>query len=851
MPLPNISPKLLKAYQEEIAKRTSPATAKRKASSLRRFFSWAHQEGHIDENPLTQPSSSIITQPPEKPKPSFFRFSNILRFAGLAGLVVLVFLLAKRAQIPIPWRPAPATEEEIAQQIPQPTPLPQEFDTKAIIAEMREEILKSIGDFSINWASFEDGNLLIGGAEVSEIALSTADTSDGDITINPDGSGIAHFLFEGTSSNFLNAQAPNLIDGSLYYGIVANNATEYDLIKLQSGSKPITRFSVDALGNTYIGQDLNVEGDISTDDTPRLTSEGELTNITGYTQTEGNFSITQTAGGSATIIKKASALSDLMVLTLDERDKPKDPNSIYSTLVLNRYYGSREAMALFVDEGNARFDGQLQFGRFASNPADAIGEGSIIYNTGDDTLYYYTASGWTQISTGGGASVWQRISGILSPLVSTDDLAIGGTDSTASFFVNDSGTITFSSDTNLYRSAADTLATDDSLTIGSDLAVNGGNITSTGNLTLNATSTVIIPDADTFQTNDITNAGTITIDSGGTVQLGTDDDFLPQLDGGDANIGASGTRWDNIYAVAGNFSGTVTANDFSCTDCLDFTEFANNMTLDEATDIALGALTLSISGTGALDFNSTGQVSFAGNVDAENGLDVTGANLTVGSGSEFSVDVSTGNITTAGDLAVNGGDITSTASTFNFVNSGVSILNIGGAASTVSIGASTGTTTVNDELAVSGGDITGVNGAALDLGEANTGDVTVTGDLLPVDDNTYDLGSVSLRWQDMYVVNLNVSSTNIAGTTSETFTIDTDDTGGDLSYIFGTALDERLTWDASSDGDTGLSGTNQFELTDTLGVSKTGRNKCCHSLPCRKPGYRRYTLRFNRFHPDY
>ena len=80
---------------------------------------------------------------------------------------------------------------------------------------------------------------------------------------------------------------------------------------------------------------------------------------------------------------------------------------------------------------------------------------------------------------------------------------------------------------------------------------------------------------------------------------------------------------------------------------IDFAEFANSMTLDEATDIALGALTLSTSGTGALDYNSTGQVSFAGNVDAENGLDVTTANLTVG-GANFSVAQASGNITTAG-----------------------------------------------------------------------------------------------------------------------------------------------------------------------------------------------------------
>ncbi|MBU1173125.1 MAG: hypothetical protein KKD44_26475, partial [Proteobacteria bacterium] len=75
-------------------------------------------------------------------------------------------------------------------------------------------------------------------------------------------------------------------------------------------------------------------------------------------------------------------------------------------------------------------------------------------------------------------------------------------------------------------------------------------------------------------------------------------------------------------------------------DMWDFSEFKDNMTLDANTNIALGSLVLSTSGSGALDFNSTGQVSFAGNVDAENGLDVTG------------------NITSSGDLTVSGGDIT-------------------------------------------------------------------------------------------------------------------------------------------------------------------------------------------------
>ncbi|MCK4588209.1 hypothetical protein KAT60_00140, partial [Candidatus Woesebacteria bacterium] len=565
MPLPNISPELLKAYQEEIAKRTSPATAKRKASSLRRFFSWAHQEGHIDENPLAQPSGSIIAQPPEKPKPSFFRFSNILRFAGLAGLVVLVFLLAKRVQISIPWRLAPATEEEIVQQIPQPTPVPQEFDTKAIIAEIREEVLKSVGDFSIDWASFEDGNLLIGGDEVSEMALSTADTSDGDITINPDGAGIAHFLFEGTSSNFLNAQAPNLIDGSLYYGIVANNATEYDLVKLQSGSKPITRFSVDALGNTYIDGDLNVEEDISTDDTTRLTAEGELENITGYTQTEGNFTISQTAGESATIIKKnTTALSDLLVLTLDERGKPETSNSIYSTLVLNRYDGSREAMALLVDEGNTQFDGQLRLGRFSTNP-DAIGTGSLVYNSTDNKVYAWNGSAWEQVG-----SSTMDFSNITS-----------GTNTSAAMIVGTGASLTYSGTGTINASSLESLTASQFLRSDTSDNYTSGTLAFDAGTTLDVNGDFSVADTNIAfdgATTTFTTTGDLTINSGGgdlilsdavSINIGGSGNDVAYNVIGDSTTGASGSvdSDDDLYiegnlevdgTIYGNVSGTIT-----------------------------------------------------------------------------------------------------------------------------------------------------------------------------------------------------------------------------------------------------------------------------------------------------
>ncbi len=430
--LPNISPELLKAYEIEIAKRNRPTTTKRKMSSLKRFFNWAHKEGHIEQNPVSPVQiTSEVKEVKQVVEPEQARRKPLstLLFRGfvVVGMAILIFLLVNKVQLPIPFRPAPATTEEISEIEPSveqaillspwtiitkmnlkdsegnPVVGPQTItfklykseddnqsfwssSTKQLTPDADGSILISLKDVpaelffeneklylaaettqgelgsrlpvstanvSSNLQGYypaepeegalpntipvisDDGSLLLATeapaikavegnllVEGQTVTISTPTASDGDITINPDGAGIAHFLFEGTSSNFLNAQAPNLISGSLYYGIVANNATGYDLIRLQSGSDPVTRFSVDALGNTQIGGELNVEGNISTNDTIRLTSEGALTNITGYEQDSGNFSITQTGGETATISKiNTTALSDLLTLTLDERGK--------------------------------------------------------------------------------------------------------------------------------------------------------------------------------------------------------------------------------------------------------------------------------------------------------------------------------------------------------------------------------------------------------------------------------------------------------------------------------------------------------------------------------------------------
>jgi len=98
---------------------------------------------------------------------------------------------------------------------------------------------------------------------------------------------------------------------------------------------------------------------------------------------------------------------------------------------------------------------------------------------------------------------------------------------------------------------------------------------------------------------------------------------------------------------------------------------------------------------------------------------------------DASGDFASNNATLTGDIAVNGGDVTTTATTATLFNTNATTLNIGNAATTVSIGAATGTTTVRNDLVVSG--TFTVNGTTQTINA-----VTVT-----VDDKNIELGSVA------------------------------------------------------------------------------------------------------------
>jgi len=75
---------------------------------------------------------------------------------------------------------------------------------------------------------------------------------------------------------------------------------------------------------------------------------------------------------------------------------------------------------------------------------------------------------------------------------------------------------------------------------------------------------------------------------------------------------------------------------------------------------------------------------------------VTVANLLAG-------ETVTGSLTLTGDLGVNGGDITSTATTFNLLNATVTTLNIGGAATAIALGAASTVLTLGSNARINGG----------------------------------------------------------------------------------------------------------------------------------------------------
>lgn len=181
-----------------------------------------------------------------------------------------------------------------------------------------------------------------------------------------------------------------------------------------------------------------------------------------------------------------------------------------------------------------------------------------------------------------------------------------------------------------------------------------------------------------------------------------------------------GTAWQQVAFGSGGASTVTLTGDVTGTGNV------SSGTITVSTTIAANSVELGTDTTGNYVVDVTGGT----------GVTVT---HTPGEGSSPSIaigqDVATtaspsfADLTLTGDIAVNGGDITTTATSATIFNTNATTVNFAGAATTLNIGAASGTTTVGNSLVVTG-DLT-VNGTTTTL---NTSE-------LAVEDNTVVLNS--------------------------------------------------------------------------------------------------------------
>ncbi len=427
-----------------------------------------------------------------------------------------------------------------------------------------------------------------------------------------------------------------------------------------------TKFTVDeATGNTAIDGTLTVDG---------------ATTLSGNVDAQGGLDVTGsdlTVGGTKFTVAQATGNTDIDgTLTVD---------------------------------GNATFNDNVN----ATNGLDVTGTLTV------DTL---TVDGATTLSGNVDAQSGLDVTG--------SDLTVGGT----KFTVDD---VTGNTDID------GTLTVDGNTTLGDDntadaVTVNGGlsqtgtqQVRFSGNVDaqsgLDVTGSDLTVGGTKFTVDDVTGNtdidGTLTVD--GNTTLGDDNTAdAVTVNGGLSQTGTQQVRFSgNVDAQSGlDVTGsdlTVGGTKFTVDDVTGNTDIDGTLTVDGNTTLGDDNTADAVTVNGGLSQTGTQQVRFAGNVDAQSGLDVTGSDLTVG-GTEFTVDEATGNTDIDGTLTVDGATtLSGNVDATNGLDVTGSDLTVGGTEFTVD--EATGNTDIDGTLTVDGNTT---------LGDDNTADaVTVNGGL--------------------------------------------------------------------------------------------------------------------------
>lgn len=346
----------------------------------------------------------------------------------------------------------------------------------------------------------------------------------------------------------------------------------------------------------------------------------------------------------------------------------------------------------------------------------------LAYNELDHILYIGEGTG----GSGGTATTIQPIAGPGAFVTLSTAQTIDGAKTFTSNVAINAGSITSTS------SSFDVLPTSTAINIG---ALNG-TTTVRNDLHVGGDLTII---GDTFYTGNVEVGDILTVDSGIINTTSTSGSIFNTV-ASSLNIGG-----EAILISIGSASGKTTINNANTVisgflSASSGAKIAGNLAVNGGT-LTTSASSLSLFNTNALTVTAF-QNATTVNIGADSGTTAIKNSATVAGNLGVSA-----NTTITGDLAVNGGDITSTASTFNVLATPTTI-NIGALATALNLGATSGTTTVKNNLVVDGGSTFTAN---VDFTQSVVigGDLTVNGSLtainsttLQVEDKNIELGTV-------------------------------------------------------------------------------------------------------------
>ena len=269
------------------------------------------------------------------------------------------------------------------------------------------------------------------------------------------------------------------------------------------------------------------------------------------------------------------------------------------------------------------------------------------------------------------------------------------------------------------------------VTFGGNLAINGGSITTT-----QTTANIFAANATTI------NIGA----SGGNV-----------ITGGDLQLGGN-----DIRESGGNVAITLT-----------------NTNVEVVGDLAVTGGDITTSAATATVFNANATTLSVGNaattlyIGNSSGNVITGGDLQIGgndireSGGNVAITLTNTDVEVVGDLAVTGGDITTTAATATIFNANATTLSIGNAATTLYLGDSTGNVVTNGDLQITGNDIRSSTGnVAITLNDI---DANIAGNLNVADDLAVNGGDITTTQTTANIFVANATTLNIGNAATATY----------------------------------------------------------------------------------